>query len=84
MNDPFVMKAWERSYESAEHLKFLADGSAEFTKALGLELDLSEKGLGIRSHRYSLLVDNLVVKVANIEEGGAFAVSGGDNILKAL
>ena len=78
MNDPFVMKAWERSYEGAEDLKFLADGSSEFTKALDLQLDLSEKGLGFRSRRYSLLVDNLVVKVANIEEGGAFAVSGGE------
>ena len=82
------MKAWERDYtssmENAELLKFLADGSAEFTKALDLELDLSDKGLGIRSRRYSLLVDDLVVKIANIEEGGAFAVSGGEDILKAL
>jgi peroxiredoxin len=84
VNDPFVMKAWERSYEGAEHLKFVADGSRDFTKALGLELDLSEKGLGVRSHRYSLLVDDLVVKVANIEEGGAFSISGGEDILKAL
>ncbi|KAG0586155.1 hypothetical protein KC19_2G069000 [Ceratodon purpureus] len=88
VNDQFVMKAWERDYttsmENAELLKFLADGSAEFTKALDLELDLSDKGLGIRSRRYSLLVDDLVVKIANIEEGGAFAVSGGEDILKAL
>ena len=84
MNDQYVMKAWERSYEGAEHLKFLADGSCEFTKALDLELDLSEKGMGVRSRRYSLLVDNLVIKVANIEEGGSFAISGGENILKAL
>lgn len=59
MNDPYVMKAWKRSYEGAEDLKFLADGSSEFTKALDLQLDLSEKGLGFRSRRYSLLVDDL-------------------------
>lgn len=84
VNDPFVMKAWERSYDGAEHLKFVADGSLEFTKALGLELDLTDKGLGVRSRRFCLLVDDLVVKVANIEEGGAFTVSGAEEILKAL
>lgn len=78
------MKAWERSYPGAEHLKFLADGSLDLTKALDLELDLSEKGMGKRSRRYSLLVNDLVVEVANIEEGGQFAISGGEKILEAL
>ncbi|RZC58801.1 hypothetical protein C5167_006097 [Papaver somniferum] len=84
VNDPFVMKAWAKTYTENKHVKFLADGSAAYTHALGLELDLGEKGLGIRSRRFSLLVDDLKVKVANIEEGGAFPVSGADEILKAL
>lgn len=78
------MKAWAKTYSDNKHVKFLADGSASYTRALGLELDLSEKGLGIRSRRFALLVDNLVVKVANIEEGGAFTISGAEEILKAL
>ncbi|KAL8457661.1 hypothetical protein ACS0TY_035505 [Phlomoides rotata] len=53
-------------------------------EALGFELDLSEKGLGIRSKRFALLVDNLTVKVANIESGGEFTISGAEEILKAL
>ena len=84
VNDPFVMKAWAKTYPENKDVKFLADGSANYTKALGLELDLSEKGLGIRSRRFALLVDDLKVKVANIEEGGDFTVSSADEILKAL
>ncbi|KAJ3670753.1 hypothetical protein LUZ60_008179 [Juncus effusus] len=84
VNDPFVMKAWAKSYPENKHVKFLADGSATYTHALGLELDLSEKGLGTRSRRFALLADDLTVKVANIEEGGAFTISGADEILKAL
>lgn len=84
VNDPFVMKAWAKTYSDNRHVKFLADGSASYTHALGLELDLTEKGLGVRSRRFALLVDNLVVKVANIEEGGAFTISGAEEILKAL
>ncbi|MCL7044736.1 hypothetical protein MKW94_029488 [Papaver nudicaule] len=84
VNDPFVMKAWAKTYPENKHVKFLADGSAAYTHALGLELDLGEKGLGTRSRRFALLVDDLKVKVANIEEGGAFTVSGADEILEAL
>ncbi|KAK8943779.1 Peroxiredoxin-2C [Platanthera guangdongensis] len=84
VNDQFVMKAWAKTYTDNKHLKFLADGSANYTKALGLEVDLNEKGLGVRSRRYALLVDDLKVKVANIEEAGSFTVSGADVILKAL
>ncbi|KAL8487463.1 hypothetical protein ACS0TY_023951 [Phlomoides rotata] len=84
VNDPFVMKAWAKTYPNNKHVKFLADGSATYTKALGVELDLSEKGLGIRSKRFALLVDNLTVKVANIESGGEFTISGAEEILKAL
>ncbi|CAA2978965.1 peroxiredoxin-2 [Olea europaea var. sylvestris] len=84
VNDPFVMKAWAKTYPDNKHVKFLADGSASYTKALGLELDLSEKGLGTRSRRFALLVEDLKVKVANIEEGGEFTVSSAEDILKAL
>lgn len=78
------MKAWAQTYPQNKHVVFLADGSAAYTRALGLELDLSEKGLGIRSRRFALLVDDLKVILANIEEGGAFTVSGAEDILKAL
>ncbi|KAL8479815.1 hypothetical protein ACS0TY_026673 [Phlomoides rotata] len=84
MNDPFVMKAWAKTYPDNKHVKFLADDSATYTKALGVELDLSEKGLGIRSKRFALLVDNLIVKVANIESGWEFTISGAEEILKDL
>ncbi|KAG8055881.1 hypothetical protein GUJ93_ZPchr0001g31639 [Zizania palustris] len=84
VNDPFVMKAWAKTYPENKHVKFLADGLGTYTKELGLELDLSEKGLGIRSRRFALLADNLKVTVANIEEGGQFTISGAEEILKAL
>ncbi|KAI5662806.1 hypothetical protein M9H77_22129 [Catharanthus roseus] len=84
VNDPFVMKAWAKTFPDNKHVKFLADGSGTYTKALGLELDLSDKGLGIRSRRFALLVEDLKVKVANIESGGEFTVSSADEILKAL
>jgi peroxiredoxin len=84
VNDPFVMKAWAKTYPENKHVKFLADGSATYTHALGLELDLAEKGLGTRSRRFALLVDDLKVKVANIETGGEYTVSGADEILSAL
>ncbi|KAJ9167835.1 hypothetical protein P3X46_019427 [Hevea brasiliensis] len=84
VNDPFVMKAWAKTYPENKHVKFLADGSATYTHALGLELDLNEKGLGTRSRRFALLVDDLKVKAANLEQGGEFTVSSVDEILKAL
>ncbi|KAJ0673503.1 putative thioredoxin-dependent peroxiredoxin [Helianthus annuus] len=84
VNDPFVMKAWKKSYPETKNVKFLADGSATYTHALGLELDLAEKGLGVRSRRFALLVDNLKVVVANVESGGEFTVSSADDILAAL
>ncbi|KAG6431759.1 hypothetical protein SASPL_109842 [Salvia splendens] len=84
VNDPFVMKAWAKTYPDNKHVKFLADGSGTYTKSLGVELDLSDKGLGIRSRRFALLVEDLKVKAANIESGGEFTVSSADDILKAL
>ncbi|KAK4601917.1 hypothetical protein RGQ29_011140 [Quercus rubra] len=84
VNDPFVMKAWAKSYPENKHVKFLADGLAKYTHALGLELDLGDKGLGTRSRRFALLLDDLKVKVANIESGGEFTVSSAEEIINAL
>ncbi|XP_019175550.1 PREDICTED: peroxiredoxin-2B-like [Ipomoea nil] len=81
VNDPFLMKAWAKNYPDNKHVKFIADGSCKYTQAL---LDLSEKGHGTRSKRFSLLVDDLKVTVANIESAGEFIVSGADEILKAV
>ena len=78
------MKAWAKTYPENKDIKFLADGSCEYTHALGLELDLSEKGLGVRSRRFAILVDDLKVKAANIETGGEYTVSSADDILKVL
>lgn len=78
------MKAWSKTYPENKHIKFLADGSGKYTRDLGLELDLTEKGLGIRARRFALLVDDNKVKVANVESGGEFTVSSAEDILKAL
>lgn len=72
------------SVDAGDKVLLLADGSALFTKAIGAELDLTDKGLGVRSRRYACLVDDGVVKVLNLEEGGAFTVSSADEILAAL
>ncbi|CAO2813345.1 unnamed protein product [Amaranthus hypochondriacus] len=84
VNDHFVMKEWSKTFPENKHVKFLADGSAAFARAVGLEVDLSDYGFGKRSHRYALLLDDLKVKVANIEALGEFSVSTVDEILKAL
>nr|AOT86941.1 type 2B peroxiredoxin [Salicornia europaea] len=84
VNDHFVMKEWSKSFPENKHVKFVADGSGAYTRSLGLELDLSEKGLGIRCRRFALLVEDQKVKAANIESGGEFTVSSADDILKAL
>ncbi|TFF18348.1 peroxiredoxin [Jiella endophytica] len=68
VNDIFVMGAWEKSTEAGGKILFLSDGNGEFTKALGLDIDLSVAGLGVRSKRYSMLVEDGVVKQLNIEE----------------
>ena len=83
VNDPFVMDAWGKSVETQGKVMMLADGSALLTKALGVELDLTDKGLGIRSRRYAMLLEDGVVKALNLEEGGAFTISGADEMLAA-
>ena len=85
VNDVFVMNAWKKDTGAEGKIEFLADGSANFAKALGLDLDVSARGLGIRSKRYSMLVDNGVVKSLSIEETpGTAEVSGADAMLKIL
>jgi peroxiredoxin len=84
VNDAFVMGAWGREQHAEGKVRMLADGSAEYTKALGLELDLTARGMGVRCQRFSMLVDDGVVKTLNVEAPGKFEVSGGDTMLKQL
>jgi len=85
VNDAFVMGAWSRDQRAEGKVRMLADGSGDFARALGLELDLSKGGLGIRSKRYSMLVDDGVVKSLNVEQQpGQVDVSGAEAMLKAL
>ncbi len=86
INDAFVMRAWGESIGVSGKVLMLSDGLGRFTKALGVTLDMSAKPtqLGIRSRRYSLLAEDGVVKILNLEEGGGFTVSGADDILKSL
>jgi peroxiredoxin len=84
VNDVFVMDAWKKS-SGGDSIEFLADGSGNWAKALGLTMDLSERGLGMRSQRYAMLVEDGVVKTLNIEEGpGKADISGADNMMKSL
>ena len=84
VNDPFVMAAWKNTAGS-DDIEFLADGSADFAKATGLELDASGMGLGIRSKRYCMVVDNGVVKSLAIEDApGKADISGAEALLKSL
>lgn len=84
VNDAFVMDAWGKAQNVGDKVMMLADGSGTFAKALGVELDLNAMGLGTRAKRYSMLVDNGVVKQLNLEEPGAFKVSDADTMLKQL
>jgi len=84
VNDAFVMGAWARDQKSVGKIRMMADGSAAYTKALGLELDLVARGMGVRCQRFSMLVDNGVVKTLNIEAPGKFEVSDGETMLKQL
>ncbi len=84
VNDGYVMAAWGRDEKALGKVRMLGDGSADFTKKLGLERDLSDTGMGLRSHRYSMLVDDGAVKQLNVEAPGKFEVSDVDTILKQL
>ncbi len=84
VNDAFVMGAWGRDQHTAGKVRMLADGSGEFTRELGLELDLTARGMGVRSQRYSMLVDDGVVRQLNVDVGGKFEVSDAGTMLKQL
>ena len=81
VNDPFVMGAWGRDQKTAGKVRMMADGSADFAKATGLTLDLTARGMGLRSDRYSMLVVDGVVKALNREAPGKFEVSGAETLL---
>ncbi|MBL8702777.1 MAG: peroxiredoxin [Alphaproteobacteria bacterium] len=84
VNDAFVMDAWGKDQKVGDKVLMLADGNADFAKALGLELDLVANGMGVRCKRFSMLVDNGVVKSVNIEKPGAFEVSDAGTMLKQV
>lgn len=81
VNDPFVMGAWARDQKTNGKVRMLADGDATFAKATGLTLDLTGKGLGLRSNRYSMLVKDGKVVTLNVEAPGKFEVSDGATLL---
>ena len=84
VNDAFVMHAWAKDQKAQGKIRFMGDGSAEYTKKLGLELDLTARGMGMRCQRFSMLVDDGVVKSLNIEGPGKFEVSDAETMLKQL
>jgi len=84
VNDAFVMGAWARDQKAGGKIRFMADGSAEYTRKLGLELDLTARGLGVRCNRFSMYVVDGVVKTLNVEGPGKFEVSDGATMLKQV
>ncbi|GAC1333762.1 MAG: peroxiredoxin [Beijerinckiaceae bacterium] len=85
VNDVFVMDAWAKQTGGDGKITFLADGSGHFSKAIGLSLDMNERGLGTRSQRYSMLVEDGVVRKLNIEETpGKAELSGADALVKVM
>jgi peroxiredoxin len=84
VNDAFVMRAWGEDQAVGEDITMLADGNGDFTRAVGLELDAARFGMGPRSQRYSMIVDDGVVKELNVEQGGEFRVSAADYLLAQL
>jgi peroxiredoxin len=84
VNDAFVMGAWGESQGAGDTVAMLADGNGDFTRALGLEMDATKFGMGKRSQRYSMVVDNGVVKALNVEAPGAFEVSSADHLVGLL
>lgn len=84
VNDAFVMGAWGKSQNTPDGLMMLADGNGAFTQALGLELDASAFGMGIRSKRFALYAEDGVVKLLHVEAAGEFKVSSAESVLAAL
>ena len=84
VNDPFVMQAWAKSQHVPDGLMMLADGNADFTRALGLEMDASAYGMGTRAKRFALYAEDGVVKQLHVEAPGEFRVSSADYVLENL
>ncbi len=84
VNDAFVMKAWGKAQNTDDKIDMLADGNAEYTKALGLDFDASGFGMGTRGQRFAIVVDNGVVKQLNVEAKGEFKVSSAEYVLSQL
>lgn len=84
VNDAFVMRAWAEDQAVGDDIVMIADGGSEFTDAVGLSFDASRFGMGKRSQRYSMIVDDGVVKELNVEQGGEFRVSAADYMLAQL
>jgi peroxiredoxin len=84
VNDAAVMRAWGEQSKTAGTVTMLADGNGDFARALGAEIDLTKHGMGKRSRRYSMLVENGVVKQLNLEEAGGFGLSSGDHLLTQI
>jgi peroxiredoxin len=84
VNDAFVMDAWGKQHNADDRVMMVADGSGHFTKALGLELDLDAAGMGIRSTRYAMIVNDGVVEVLNVEAPKEFKISDAQSMLSAL
>lgn len=84
VNDPFVMGAWSKSSDADGKITMLSDGNGTFAKAIGLDFDGSKFGMGTRSQRYSMIVDDGVVKELNVEAPGEFKVSSADHMLGQL
>ncbi len=84
VNDAFVMGAWADSTGAKDKIEFLADGSAAFAKAAGLELDLTARGMGVRVKRFSMLVQDGVVKTLDIEENPGIELTGADKMLTQI
>jgi peroxiredoxin len=84
VNDAFVMGAWGREQQAHGKVRMLADGAAAWTRALGLDMDLTQRGMGVRSQRYSALIEDGVVKKLNVEAPGKFEVSDADTLISQL
>lgn len=84
VNDAFVMGAWGREQKASGKVRMIADGNADLTKALGLEMDGTARGMGIRSKRYAMVAEDGVVKALSVEEPGKFDVSDAGSVLAAL
>lgn len=84
VNDPFVMRAWAHDQKATGKIRFMADGSADYSKKLGLELDLTARGMGMRCQRFSMVVDDGVVKSLNVEQPGKYEVSSAEKMLEQI